>query len=316
MRLLAPTGKARVRLGQETRQRGDVQTVAQFLLGTRFDADTGRYYTNAEAPKTEATTCIVDKSSMLTEDMLAAVVDALPVNCRLILVGDPYQLPPIGAGCPFLDIIEHLKRAHQDKGVAELNTPRRQEDKAKRGEGPKPMLARSDVQLAAIFSGRDLPPGEDEIVVNAIEGKDDETVRYRRWENTAELSGLVNSALAEEFGCSRDELVAELELSLGATRNEKGFLNFDRRCSEATANWQILSVNRNGPGGSVFLNRRIKDRLRSARLRNAVRVEQDSWLQGLDEIHQAARRGTDCLWRQGDLRAQSPAAALLLQFKG
>ena len=46
--------------------------------------------------------------------------------------------------------------------------------------------------------------------------------------------------------------------------------NFDRRCSEATANWQVLSVNRNGPGGSVFLNRRIKDRLRSARLRNAV----------------------------------------------
>jgi hypothetical protein len=132
------------------------------------------------------------------------------------------------------------------------------------------MLARSDVQLAAIFSGRELPPGEDEIVASAIEGKDDETVRYRRWDNTAELPELIESALAEEFGCGRDELVAELELSLGATRNEKGYLNFNRQCSEATANWQILSVNRNGPGGSIFLNRRIKDRLRSERLRDAV----------------------------------------------
>ena len=127
VRLLAPTGKARVKLGQETGQHGNVQTVAQFLLGDRFDPDTGRYFINTEAPEIEATTCIIDESSMLTEDMLAAIVDALPASCRLILVGDPYQLPPIGAGCPFVDIIEYLKREHGGNGVAELNTPRRQE---------------------------------------------------------------------------------------------------------------------------------------------------------------------------------------------
>ena len=269
--LLAPTGKARVRLAQQTGRQGNVQTVAQFLLGTRFDADTGRYYTNPEAPKTEATTCIVDESSMLTEDMLAAIVDAIPANCRLLLVGDPYQLPPIGAGCPFVDIIEHLKRAHGGKGVAELRTARRQDEIAQ-GKGKKatPVLARSDVQLGAIFSGRELPPGEDEIVVNAIAGKDDETVRYRRWEKVAELPDLIEAALAEEFGCSKDNLVADLEISLGATRTAKGFLNFDPGCSEATANWQILSVNRNAPGGSIYLNRRIKDRLRTKRLRDAI----------------------------------------------
>jgi AAA domain/UvrD-like helicase C-terminal domain len=271
VRLLAPTGKARVRLAQETGQQGNVQTVAQFLLGTRFDADTGRYYTNAEAPKTEATTCIVDESSMLTEDMLAAIIDAVPANCRLILVGDPYQLPPIGAGCPFVDIIEYLKKAHNGKGVAELWTPRRQEE-VLHGKGKKttPVLERSDVQLAAIFSGRNLPPGDDEIVVNAIAGKDDETVRYRRWEKVADLPDLIDAVLAEEFGSGKDDLVAQFELSLGATRNEKGYLNFDRACSEASANWQILSVNRNGPGGSIFLNRRMKDRLRAKRLRDAI----------------------------------------------
>ncbi|WP_166143198.1 AAA family ATPase [Methylosinus sp. RM1] len=270
VRLLAPTGKARVRLAQETDQK-HVQTVAQLLLGTRFDADTGRYYTNAAAPKTEATTCIVDESSMLTEDMLAAIIDAVPANCRLILVGDPYQLPPIGAGCPFVDIIEYLKKAHNGKGVAELRTPRRQDEISMgKREGVTPVLERSDVQLAAIFSGRDLPPGDDEIVVNAIAGKNDETVRYRRWEKVADLPDLIDDVLLEEFNCKKDDLVAEVELSLGATRNEKGYLNFDRACSEASANWQILSVNRNGPGGSIYLNRRIKERLRAKRLNDAI----------------------------------------------
>jgi hypothetical protein len=272
IRLLAPTGKSRVRLGQETGHQADVQTVAQFLLALqRFDTDTGRYYVNANAPKTEATCCIVDESSMLTEDMLAAIVDALPINCRVILVGDPYQLPPIGAGCPFVDIIEYLKRDHGGRGVAELTTPRRQaEIQTDAGKAFRPALTRSDVQLAAIFSGRQLPPGEDEIVVSAIEGSDDDTVKYRRWEDTTELMGVIEAVLAEELGCDKDDLTSALEISLGAVRNDKGYLNFGRESSEAVATWQILNVNRNAPGGSIFLNRRIKDRLRGERLRKAV----------------------------------------------
>lgn len=271
VRLLAPTGKARVRLGQETGRQSDAQTVAQFLLGDRFDPETGRYFTNAEAAKTEATTCIVDESSMLTEDMLAAIVDALPKKCRIILVGDPYQLPPIGAGCPFVDIIEYLKRSHDGRGVAELTTPRRQADVPAKGGAPgASALARSDVQLAAIFSGRQLPPGEDEIAVAAFEGRDDETVKYRRWETTAELAKLVEDVVSEELGASNAELPSAVELSLGGVRNDRGYINFGPGCSEASAAWQILCLNRNLPGGSLFLNRRIKDRLRSERLRQAV----------------------------------------------
>ena len=270
VRLLAPTGKARVRLGQETRREGDVQTVAQFLLGLdRYDTATGRYFTDPAAAKTEATTCVVDESSMLTEDMFAAVVDALPVNCRLILVGDPYQLPPIGAGCPFIDIIEYLQREQNGIGVGELTTPRRQIGEEEGGENT-PALARADVQLAAIFSGRPLPPGEDEIVVHAIDGLDDDTVKYRQWGEPADLADLIDKVLAEELEPTDEGLVAAFEGSLGAETNKKGYLEFDRGSSRKVEQWQILSVNRNGPGGSLFLNRGIKERLRSERLRKAV----------------------------------------------
>ena len=273
VRLLAPTGKARVRLGQETKREGDVQTVAQFLLGLeRYDTTTGRYFTNPSAARTEATICVVDESSMLTEDMLAAVVDALPVDSRLILVGDPYQLPPIGAGCPFVDIVEYLQREHDGAGVAELTTPRRYGRKTgDRISENTPALARSDVQLAAVFSGRPLPSGEDEIVTSAIAGLDDHTVKYRQWEQPADLATLVDIVLAEELEVTDQDLVPAFEASLGAQTNSGGFLEFDRGSSRHADQWQMLSVNRNGPGGSIFLNRGIKERLRSERLQRAVK---------------------------------------------
>ena len=56
---------------------------------------------------------IVDEASMLTEEMLAALIDALKGVDRFILVGDPRQLPPIGAGRPFVDIVEQLKPAQR-----------------------------------------------------------------------------------------------------------------------------------------------------------------------------------------------------------
>ena len=272
VRLIAPTGKARVRLGKETHREGEVQTVAQFLYGLeRYKTATGMYFTNPTAEKTEATTCVVDEASMLTEDMLAAIVDALPTNCRLILVGDPYQLPPIGAGCPFVDIIEYLEREKSGTGVSKLSTPRRQiEEEEGESVSGTPVLARADVQLAAIFSGRQLPPGEDEIVINAIEGLDDDTVKYRQWGNPADLTTMIDKILMEELNTTDDDLVSEFEVSLGAMENEKGYLEFNRGSSSGADRWQILSVNRNGPGGSIFLNRGVKERLRSRRLREAL----------------------------------------------
>ena len=206
---------------------------------------------------------------MLTEDMLAAVVDAIPRNCRLVLVGDPHQLPPIGAGCPFVDIIEHLQRHHDAKGVGELTTPRRQVD-SESGDSSPAALARSDVQLAAIFSGRELPPGEDEVVVEALKGTDDETVKYRQWDTIGDLSDLIETVLAEELKCKTSELPEALEQSLGAIRNDKGYLIFEKGCSNKAESCQILSVNRSTPGGSIFLNRRIKEQLRTSRLESAI----------------------------------------------
>ena len=203
---------------------------------------------------------------MLTEDMLSAIVDAIPANCRLILVGDPYQLPPIGAGCPFIDIVEYLQNKKDGSGVGELTIPRRQTGEEGGDGASTSVLARADVQLAAVFSGRQLPPGEDEVIMNALGGVDDGTVKYRRWENPADLSNLIDEVLAEELGAAGEERVSVFESSIGATKNEKGYMGFGGGSSREVNRWQILSVNRNGSDGSISLNRSIKEQWRRERL--------------------------------------------------
>ena len=106
---LAPTGKARVRLGQKTG--ATAMTVAQFLyqLG-RYDGPRQRPLFEGNEQYRKERTVVIDECSMLTLDDLAAVLFALDLAHveRLILVGDPNQLPPIGVGRPFADLVEHL----------------------------------------------------------------------------------------------------------------------------------------------------------------------------------------------------------------
>ena len=60
-------------------------------------------------------TVVVDESSMLTLDDMVAVRKALDLGHvhRIILVGDPNQLPPIGVGRPFADFAGFLEKAQE-----------------------------------------------------------------------------------------------------------------------------------------------------------------------------------------------------------
>jgi AAA domain len=88
--LLAPTGKARVRLGKATN--AEAMTVAQFLhrLG-RYDGSRQRPKFDGKDKYRKEKTVVIDECSMLTMDDLVAVLEALDLAHvqRMILVGDP-----------------------------------------------------------------------------------------------------------------------------------------------------------------------------------------------------------------------------------
>ena len=182
--LLAPTGKARVRMEQSTK---DVKlkgyTIAQFLSPHRYDGATGRYRLSDKPSEVGARTVIIDEASMLTEEMLAALIQALKGVHRLILIGDPRQLPPIGAGRPFVDIVKHLvpkgvteKFPRVGPGYAELTVRRRQA-----GED------REDLRFAEWFSGSPIAAGEDDVFDNVVRAGLSRHVRFEQWETADDI---------------------------------------------------------------------------------------------------------------------------------
>lgn len=262
--LLAPTGKARVRLGQQTGRADQCQTLAQFLLQQgRWDPVTGAHDFSNSGATASVSTCVVDEASMLTEDQLAALLAALPKSARVILVGDPRQLPPIGAGRPFVDLIAHLEQQRDAHGIAELRIGRRQHGT---DAGSLP-----DVQLAELFSGRPLGPGEDAIVGDIADGNSDR-LRFRQWDTAARLREVLTEVMSEHFDAGGGDLENALERSLGAALGDDGqHLYFNIGAGASAEAWQILTAHRDLPHGSADLNRHIKRIARARRLEFARR---------------------------------------------
>ena len=101
--LAAPTGRAAKRLTEVTGE--DASTIHR-LLEAGIDPATGKMFfaRDAENPlKCDAV--IVDEMSMVDVSLLYSLLQAIPTGKRLILVGDPDQLPPVGPGFPFGDML-------------------------------------------------------------------------------------------------------------------------------------------------------------------------------------------------------------------
>lgn len=135
--LLAPTGKAALRLKEEVRGLSglDPQTIDRFVYGTDFRKCL-EWFENILLLKNELKpfiqNLIVDESSMVDLERLATLFEMAWKNseheslsvARIILVGDENQLPPIGLGRPFYDIIQRVKQdsKHRETNYIQLRT--------------------------------------------------------------------------------------------------------------------------------------------------------------------------------------------------
>jgi hypothetical protein len=275
--LLAPTGKARVRMEAVAKQAGTSNyqafTLAQFLSPSgRYDGNARRYKLIDEPGEKAARTVIVDECSMLTEEMMAALLEALSGVHRLIFVGDSRQLPPIGAGRPFVDIIAHLTPPGLETsfprvgtGYAELTVPRRQCS----GE-------RDDLQLAAWFGGAATAPGEDQVFEILAGRRASEHICFIQWETPDDLEKALPKVIADNLDFTTDrEQWQSFALSLGAQLDDQGSAWFnseygDRPSSGKQAEaWQILSPVRQKPWGVDPINRAIHVRYKSHQIEQA-----------------------------------------------
>ena len=100
--LAAPTGRAAKRMSELTGQ--EAKTLHR-LLQAEWDANDEPAFARNEHHPLECDALVIDELSMVDALLFEAVLRALPMGCRLILVGDRDQLPSVGAGSVLGDLI-------------------------------------------------------------------------------------------------------------------------------------------------------------------------------------------------------------------
>ncbi len=101
--LAAPTGRAAQRLTEVTGQ--EASTIHRLLEAT-VDPQSGKMvFVKDENDPLKADAVIVDEMSMVDVLLLDSLLRAVKPRTRLIFVGDPDQLPPVGPGSPFSDCL-------------------------------------------------------------------------------------------------------------------------------------------------------------------------------------------------------------------
>lgn len=270
--ILTPTGKSRVRVEEASQNSNvEVKTIAQFLVKSkRYRAKSLRYQLVGNQDQNSSyKTLIIDESSMLTEEMLAAVFESFSGLDRIILVGDPKQLPPIGGGRPFVDIINFLKRKKRNvpykisQGYVELTVPFRDIGKA--------------VEFANLFTdeiGNDSP--ED---IESLKNSDSPDLRFHIWNEDNSFENMLDKVLLKSFNISDSESFNRVN---GSTSGGK---RFEKSISvKEIEKWQILSPIRGNIYGTTGINRYLHEKYR----KDEILKFKESWKSpkpyGTDEI--------------------------------
>jgi hypothetical protein len=256
--ILTPTGKARVVLDsklnkhEELRDKYKISTVFQYLLSkSNCDWDTKRFYlTKKPNSEVRGKTVIIDECSMLTEEMMGAIAETAQAAARVILVGDPNQLPPIGAGKPFYEIVEFLSEKHP-ANLAKLSISNRQ----KSDDNP-----RLDVELAKLFTFDQAKETGSDILLRIA--NDNRNIEFIRFNNDIELHNILLKTICYSTNPKMNDPddIYNFNLSLGGVV-ENGYMNFKN--VQKIDSWQILSPYRNDPqSGSASINRLIQNKYR------------------------------------------------------
>lgn len=121
--LAALAGKAALTLSQATGRLARTITRTLALLQRRHQREECGEEVPVDWPYLDSHSLLVlDEASMIDTPMFADILDHVPKGCRVLLVGDPGQLPPIGWGQLFHDLIVH------NWNVATLNQILRQRE--------------------------------------------------------------------------------------------------------------------------------------------------------------------------------------------
>lgn len=268
--VLAPTGKAALRITENIKKYTNLEdvkaeTIDRYIFSKEFGWVYDDWNKALNIPAEEKITVdnlIIDESSMLDLKKLVMLFSIIKFSTkypkRIILVGDENQLPPIGFGKPFHDIIENVQAndSISKNHYINLVSNCRQENDDK------------ILKLAEAFTDKTRCYEEAFDVINGKEGKQSEGLFLYKWKNRTDLFDKVNKAIADvsEFeleNADGETLFGKLNLLFGLYNN--GYVNNQDYKFKEILNLerlQILSPYRTSYFGTLGLNKLIQDQYR------------------------------------------------------
>ncbi|MEO0480317.1 MAG: exodeoxyribonuclease V subunit alpha [Planctomycetota bacterium] len=249
--LAAPTGKAAARLTESLRAQAreflpdfdDTRMVAKTVHSLlEVDPRNGRFRRNRRRPLGHDL-LVVDEASMLDTETFTAILEAVPRSSRIILLGDPDQLPSIGPGQVLRDLANEVPhgagpRTRTRFAVWTGNQPAEFEPTAQ-----APRLSDLTVKLTKTYRFDETKPlgalaravrdGHAEAAIELLRRENDDL----EWHDEAIGDGARLAALAGE----------QVRALAGAESNEAAF--------EILSRQQVLGALHDGPEGITSMNR-------------------------------------------------------------
>lgn len=300
MALLAPTGKAADRMREKTGR--PASTIHSFLARLGWLNDNLTLKQKGGKKASEIRQIVLDECSMVDLGLMAALMRAVDWSQvqRLILVGDPNQLPPIGKGQVFAETVRWARASHPDC-IGALSVNMRQMENRLLGRG------QAILDLASLYTQHDLwDPSQiqderqrlaaesvraarealrEQVLARVQEGGDvDQDLRVIYWNSPEELAHrLVGTIIADMEQDSGKRLDPERPFELWAkacTDEETGERRPDYH--------QVLSPYRGEETGIEKLNQLLQ------KAANGNRLEKTGTLDGItlfDKVLQYRNRG-------------------------
>lgn len=183
--LAAPTGRAAQRMSELT---GDEAKTLHRLLEVSWDKQDNPVFNKNEKNQLKCDALIIDEMSMVDCYIFESAMRALPLGCRLILVGDSDQLPSVGPGNILGDLIDS-----EVIPVVRLNEIFRQAQQSlivtnahKIVNGQMPVLNKADKDF--FFLQRNIKAEATEVIADLCQSRLPKAYGYSPFENIQVLS--------------------------------------------------------------------------------------------------------------------------------